>query len=320
MKRTVSLLFISTVLAVSAVAITLPGGIEADVSAVKKDGDAVISANLINPVKIKTEHYGTRIIYRTVEFYPDGKIKSFYLKGTDGLSLDCTGFGSVVATTVKPVELYESGYVKSVHLRKSTSLRCGIGAKGKGQIEKVEADFQHDEVTFHDNEVVESFYPVESINIAVTAGDGVVWLPVKQNKLLTFYESGNVKSFYPDAIIPVETPYGVIKVNPAATVTLSEDGHAVEFATAGLTEVKIRDQQIFIQGGTIVSFYPEGYVPYSKGTYIPSGSIKKFVADPSQESLTIDGALYTASSPERSMVFTFNSDGTVLSMKEAVFR
>jgi hypothetical protein len=285
MKKFISMISAMFV-AVSIFGLTLPDGTNAEVKRIEKDGDRTVAAELAAPVNIRTI-YGVIEIRGRIEFYPDGKISKCNLTRDVLMRKFSYDFK---ASSIKPIELHESGCIKSAYIMRDT--RFSVSKKGY-----VDAD-GGTQVTFYDNNVLKSFYPAINTFVYINRDGKELRIEAQKHRQVEYYESGYAKSLTAAVTLAINTAYGKIKTAPGeGELIIYESGLFGCIPCGEMCELNLGDTKVMTAADSSVSFYP-------------NGNIMGFTADSSEKSIILYGRTYE-NQTNLCMQFSFDETGNV---------
>jgi len=291
MKRMIGAIAKTIITAAAACAFTLPNGQNASVKKVYKDGDTIVKADLAEPLWVRNDAYDDAFqIHNTVEFYASGKIKTCNL--VENKQLRHFSPYDFIIDHFRPIELYESGYLKSAYVKNETrfeNVHKGYVTISRGQ-----------KVTFFEKNILQTFYPAVDTFVYVKSlsGDKDEKIPVENHQLIELYDTGYVKSFTAADKLSLQTAYGIVKTAPGKGQLIVYQNGIFGLITVGeISQLTVSSTQIMIAASSTVAFYP-------------TGKIMSLTADSSEKKIVLDGTEYTKDS-DQCMVFNFDEEGNV---------
>lgn len=286
-------------------ALTLPTGQETAVRDSKTENGKIVAVVLAAPVSFKTFFGDVEAKANTrVDFYESGAIKSFYSDAhcdvsTSAGDFKLTTFHSSRPGVGVPFEFYENGKLKSAFFSRQAKpvVKTQLGTLSAMTATKI---------TFFENGAVESFAisPNQKIAFKNLTGSYV------QQKTLSFYENGSVKSLTSNAE-ETYAPLG-IKTKKSTEITFSESGNMVSFTPADNATVKIGENMFLLCRGKEFKLFD-------------NGGIQQCTFDCSNQDFTIGNTLFAYKTvteevgstvpvvPTAYLTVIFSENGTLLS-------
>ncbi|MCQ2610627.1 MAG: hypothetical protein MJ169_02660 [Treponema sp.] len=300
-------------------AIKLPEGTNVRADNIKTAGDIIVEAELSRPATINTP-LGQLPVQGTVTFYPSGKLKSIKLKTiSESEEINAsvtlkTSYGDILITSKSytPVEFYESGALKSAAIAR-------VEVDSEGNYLNSEGNYEYKETKIKTECLGEfNLYPGSTIEFYDSKDPAVFTLKtisLEENKrgsikyngenasfalnvdrynncVVTFYESGKLKSATPAEEYDVTTPVGDTFGKILKPISFYEDGKVASYYTDDVIQATVAGRKVSIPSGTHLSFYPNGNIcnfKLSEDTVFTVGSQKYNVKKDSELIATEDG-------------------------------
>lgn len=293
-------------------AIKLPEGTNVRADNIKTAGDIIVEAELSRPATINTP-LGQLPVQGTVTFYPSGKLKSIKLKTiseSEGINASVTlktSYGDILITSTYnvPVEFYESGALKEAYIA-----RFEVDSEGNYEYKetkiKTECLGEFNLYSGHTIEFYDSKDPavftLKTIRLIGNKKDSIKYngenasfalnVDSYNNTVVTFYESGKLKSATPAEEYDVTTPVGDTFGKIYKPISFYEDGKVASYYTDDVIQATVAGVKVSIPSGTHLSFYPNGNIcnfKLSEDTVFTLGSQKYNVKKDSELIATEDG-------------------------------